>query len=229
MSRLDRSRGGVTLVELVVVIGLIAVLTGVVIVGLRGDQTQALADGQGTVASLLSATRGQAALRGTNARLLVNANPENRERFLRYIVIEVQDPGDPDRWVAVDAGVTLPVGVAVLPKAATTVGNPDGVLAAGMMWNLSSTVFGTLSHQPIHSAVAEDWLGVAITARGTIARGPTTGLTGAGPSGSIILGTYTAQPPGGATPLMFDNPDNVRGMTLSSYGIATLVHDRTGF
>ncbi|MDB6114504.1 MAG: hypothetical protein JWQ62_1449, partial [Lacunisphaera sp.] len=81
---------GFTLLELLVVIGLIAGLSFVLISGLGGGgKSAALQSAQATLANLLMAARMKAMATGQPARVLVQidpASPDASSRYLRYLV-----------------------------------------------------------------------------------------------------------------------------------------------
>jgi hypothetical protein len=212
-----------------VVTGLIVLFAGITGLALGGGASPvALHAAQSTLSSLLSAARAQAALTGRDAALLVNNNPGNTDlpnRYLRYCVVAVRNPTAP-RWDPVGDGVYLAPGVYVLP--ATT---PGGALCkANLDWTrpsggtLRSTAFSTSTvTQAVNSPVSESWAGVGFTPHGTI------GAQGLGGTGDIVLATADPQPPAANPPLQFNNPDHLCGVSLSNYGIATLIDDRSGF
>lgn len=109
------NRWGFTLFELLVVIAMIAVISAVSIVGFDRGKPKALASAQSQVHAMLRATRGHAALNGVDARLLINFDTTDEERFLRYFGIVVRDKGDATKWIAVHRGMTLPEGIFFVP------------------------------------------------------------------------------------------------------------------
>lgn len=201
---------GFTLIELLLVIGIITALAAGIGVALQGgDRSVALRSAQGTLVSLLTAARGEAALAGRNAAFLVQADPGS-DGYLCRVAVTVRDPADTS-WIPLDDWATLPAGVYVLP-----VTTPTGALAApGVDWGgLRSSAFSAATE----IVGATPCLVLSFTPRGTVSGG-----------GSIVLATAVRVAPGGATPIQFAQPDAVRGVLVSSYGVATLVDDRTGF
>lgn len=201
-----------TLIELLVVIGLIAVLAGTMIASLRdGDRTLALQSAQSSLAGLLSAARGQAALTGRNAALLLHADTTDLARYLRAVAIAVRTP-DGTAWAPAGDWILLPAGVGVLPSLvpADLRSQPDAP------WEgLRSSAFASSPGAMDGTAC----LVLSFTPRGTVAGG----------GGSIVLAPFSLRPPPADLPLRFEQPDAVRGVSVSTYGIATLVHDRSGF
>ena len=58
-------------------------------------------------------------------------------------------------------------------------------------------------------------------------------LRGHGAIGDIILAAGHVRPPGsylaGESPVELESPENVRGLTLSSYGVPVLINARASF
>ncbi len=218
-------RRAFTLIELLVVIGLIAALAAVLAVGLRpAGQGVALQAAQSAVANLCNAARLNAAATGHETRILLYVDPADAdERFLR--VLAWQEKAD-EGWIT-QGEIRLPDSVAMLPR------NPEafaGLLAPGVAWTrgdgaaLRSTAFraGADVRAAVNSPDAADWSAVTFSSAGT-----TMG------SGDLVLGSVIVRPPAerraGEASLRFVHPDHVRGLSVSGYGLATLVNSRDGF
>ncbi len=222
-----RPSDGFTLLELLVVIGLIAGLSVFLVGGLAGGRgSVALQAGQSTVANLLLTARTQAIATGRDTRVLVHNDPvevNQPQRYLRCLVLQINEDGV---WRTL-SDVYLPEGVHVLPRDPTT---PSNLLLAGPSWtradgaSLRSTVFraaGDLT-LTVNSPVGERWATIGFTAAGTTAN-----------SGDLVLAMASAVPPeggpAGLSPVQFANPEQVRGLSLSGYGLISLVDSRMGF
>ncbi len=221
---------GFTLLELLVVIALIATLSVAFRGGLGGGgQSAALQSAQATLANLLTAARAKAMASGQSARILVQIDAPSTSqppRFLRYVVLQIQTAGG---WQTSNEAY-LPEGVYVVPGNFATI--PTGLFAANTStpWNktdgsaLRSTALRSnqISHETINSSGTEQWVSITLAAE-----------AGTAQSGDFILASGRRRPPGtyqaGESPVELNNPENVRGLTLSSYGVPALINNRSSF
>lgn len=227
-----RQQRGFSLLELLVVVGLIAALALVLLGGLGGGgKAASLQSAQATLANLVSAARMKAQAGGGGARLLIHVDPTSTgdpARFLRYIAIQTQVSGGWEPVPAVE--IYLPEGVYVVPGNLASI--PAGLFAPGtaIPWTkpdnspLRSTALraNQVLLLALNSPVAEQWVSVSFAPAGTTAQ-----------SGDIILATGHRRPPGsyypGESPVELENPETVRGLTLSTYGLPALINDRMSF
>ncbi len=228
-------RGGYTLLELLVVIGIISAAAFFLFRALSGGgRSAALQSSQATLVNLVTSARTKAAATGCKARLLVNNDPAEPERYLRFVVLQVgRQPGAaPAEWETVQS-VFLPPGVYVVP------GSLAGLVTDGTQWkrvsdasdDLDSDLFTNQSLAYVFEgdANAQVWTGVAFTANGTLA------ALGGGPppKGSIVLALGQLRAPGSYSPgqpsVLLSDPAGVRGLQLSAYGIPALLNDRSAF
>ncbi len=225
---------GFTLLELLVVIVLIAALSVAFIGGIGQSRSVALQAGQSAVSNLIAAARSRAMANGNPTRLLVNQQLPTANapapvppRYLRYLALQEQVAGT---WTTV-ADAYLPDGVYVLPNA-----DPIGLgslFSAPGQWvtarattlkSLALTLSTVLVTETVNSTNAETWAELAFSPDGRPNPLPSSGA----PFG-IVLTVGRALPPGGASPFVFENAENVRGLVLGNYGVPVLVNDRSGF
>jgi type II secretory pathway pseudopilin PulG len=216
-----------TLLELLVVVGLIAAFSLVLLTSLGSTRGAALQAAQGTLANLLVAARTQAAASGESSRLLIQfdaASGTAPTRFLRHLVLQVQVRGT---WQSV-TDAFLPEGTYLMP------GNfslPAGLLAAtdapwtrsdGSALRSTALRISNLSEESIEGGVVEQWLSIPFAAAGTTSA-----------SGDLVIAAGRPRAPGsyaaGGSPIELTHPEQVRGLTLSAYGVATLINSRTSF
>ena len=221
-----------TLLELLVVVGLTATLSFFLLGGLNGGgKAAALQTAQATLANLVSAARVKALASNGSARLLLNidsAGTADPARFLHYAAIQMQVAGVWQPGPVVD--VYLPEGVYVVPGNFTSI--PAGLFSAttSTPWTktdgsaLRSTALraNQVLSATINGAAAEQWVSVSFASAGTTLQ-----------SGDLILATGHRRTPGsfaeGDSPVELENPETVRGLTLSGYGLPALINDRASF
>ena len=86
------SSRGFTLVELLVVVGIMAAMLSVAAIGIQNiDKGQATVSGVAQVQGLMDEARNLAIGRGTRARLCIHAAPQEEERNLRYMVVAYEE------------------------------------------------------------------------------------------------------------------------------------------
>lgn len=219
-----------TLLELLVVVGLIAALSFVLVGGLGGGgKAAALQSAQATLANLVTAARVKAMASGQPARVLVCIDPNSTAqpgRYLRYVALQVQVAGT---WQLLTE-TYLPDGVYVVPGNFTSI--PAGLFPANTStpWTrsdgsaLRSTVLrnGSITAEAISGNVAEQWVSFSLSAAGTTTQ-----------AGDIIVAAGRRRAPGsyavGESPVELENPEQVRGISLSQYGVPVLINSRASF
>lgn len=205
-------RQAFTVIELMVVLALLVVLAGAAGLALQqGNAAIALQGGQTVLVQSLAFVRTQAALSGRNAALAVALDPARPDQSLQALAVVERDRAG-SAWLRVSAWMPLPAGIAMLPPA-----SPSGEwIEPETDW--SGLLSSALPAQPTLVG-AEQALLLEFTPRGTVVGG----------GGDLILATCRRLPPGSASPLVFAQPDAVRGVAVSAYGVAEWIHERAGF
>lgn len=99
-----------TLVEMLVVITIITVLLTIGALGLRNlSKSSGVTAGVPLVEAAFAEARGVSSGSGGTSRLLINANPNDEEKYLRYMLVVYLSEGG--KWVAAGRGTYLPKGV----------------------------------------------------------------------------------------------------------------------
>lgn len=219
-----------TLLELLVVMGLMAAFS-LLLMGRweNGGRAAALKSAQAMLANLVTVARTGALASGRSSRILVHIDPAipgDSGRYLRYIVVQLNTV---DGWQTV-TDAFLPDGIYVVPGNFSSM--PGGLFAAGgtVPWrkadgsDLRSTALRSDQIFPdtINGVLSEQWVGVVLSSNaGTLQ------------SGDMILATGRRKAPGsyaaGDAPVELQNPADVRGLTLSSYGVPAFINARTSF
>jgi prepilin-type N-terminal cleavage/methylation domain-containing protein len=212
-----------TLIEILAVIGIITLMAGVFGLALRdGSLAVALQSAQGTVAGLLVAAREQAAAKQNRALLVVDSDPADDD-FLRGVHVAIETAPNSRQWQITGDDALLPRGIFVVPGGAAVIGAvfPAGE-GAGGAWPVGRISSLELASPGSISPVAGNPSGIFL--RMTV---PLTalGAAGAGGGDKIVLAAARRTPLG----VIFDHPEWVRGVTLSSYGTTILVNDGPGF
>lgn len=208
MNRLLRA---FTIIELLVVIGLIGLLSaGIGLALSRGSSGTALQVGQGTLQSLISAARAQAAIKQATADLVIDTD-RNSDGFLRtfYIVVGGE---------AVGAPISLPQGTYLVPKDTSTTYSGGVIFEPGTSdWtNGVSTAFADTDSTISNVTTGTYRRVVGITVRGTAAPD----------GGRLVLAAGERR---SADTVAFSNPNSVRGALVSTYGVLTLINDAQAF
>jgi len=107
-------RSGFTLVELMVVILIISLMFGIVMASFSGnDESQGVDSAVSRLTGAFNLAQTTALTRSQKTRVLIHADPDVREKFLRQILILVET--EPDVWEVYADGQTLPSGVYYSP------------------------------------------------------------------------------------------------------------------
>lgn len=230
-------RRAFTLVELLVVIGLILIFMGGVglAVAGRGGEGTALSNAQSLVAGLVGAARAQAALHQTRARLVVYAQMPpaanaDAAKYLRCLIVLREEPFDSGRYVAVGDPVTLPSPICVVPPAPV----PTNHVRPGVTWNNNPTT-GPVSTLTVQAGFSYRGQATATTTQFFGVQGQSGRILFLSfePDGTVAsnmtkIALTTAVLGGNALPL-FNNANTVRGLFIRKSGAVSLVDEATGF
>ncbi len=108
--------GGFSLLELIVVLGLMAILGAGLGMALATGSSPSIRAAETQIGRYLQAVRMQAVLQQTPARLIFLNDPVDEARHLRWCGLISGDPEVPGEWVASDDGFLLSEGIVLLPS-----------------------------------------------------------------------------------------------------------------
>ena len=105
---------GFTLIEMLVVISIITILLSAGAVGIKNlAETGGVSAAVPTTEAVFSYARELAIGKGSKARVLINADEDDHEKYLRYMIVAYQDEDENGnvKWIATARGSTLPKSV----------------------------------------------------------------------------------------------------------------------
>jgi len=212
-----------TLLELLVVVGLIVLLAMGVGFPLGNSAGNSLAGGQRTLAALVAAARAEEASQQTEARLLIYATPPpsgDPEKFLRLLQVFRSEPAGSGNWEPAGSPVFLPRGIFLVPPSTA------GLLASGVVWPANPAPVSTVDsdtnpRQPAGAAFdgASTVYYVEFTPDGAPAQSRGAAYA--------TLAVSTAATVNGLP--QFNNPGAIRGLLLRSSGAIGFANDPGSF
>lgn len=105
-----------TLMELLVVLAVMGLMMGVIGFSLLGGGGAELGASQRELVGLLQKARMMAAISGISARLIVHNDPNNEEKFHRYMEVVVKDANSSNQWIVDGEGEFLADGIYFVPE-----------------------------------------------------------------------------------------------------------------
>ena len=225
--RLWRRRSAFTLIELLMVVGIVVLVAGGLGMALKDSGSNALATAQTTLATLVGTARAQAAIHQTQSVLLIyGSRPPagDAEKFLRLAqVFRDETPtGSSRTWVPVGSAVNLPQGVCLVPPATV------GLIAQGVVWPTNPPLLSTVGtgmnpNQPVGTP-----FGGGNPSAFFIQFNSDGSVTQVGTQAYARLVVATAARSAANLP-QFNNAGAVRGILIRPTGAVTFVNDANSF
>jgi len=220
-----------TLIEMLVVIGVIAIFIGTIGLSIGGgNKGVAMQNAQGTLLSSLSGARAKAALYQTTAAIFVNASPDGsgfmHELRIAILVDHDNNPTTPSVWVAKGDVIAFSDGIYLVPPASAfpptiiTYESPtvsDWTKAHSTAYDSSEVELYAADGTTRIDSMKYNRL-IRLTERGTTSD-----------AGSLILAPARVVPGATGLGLVFDEVQALRGARVSVYGVATLVEGLESF
>lgn len=111
------SRRAFSLLELIVVLSIIVILGTMGMIGYQSSVPPgAVRAARSEIHGLLRFAREQAIMKGTNSMLIINYDKTDRDKFLRYVGVIVEEEYNSTNWKASHSGIYLPEGVYLVPQ-----------------------------------------------------------------------------------------------------------------
>ena len=106
--RVKMSGKGFSLLELLVVLAVMGVMMGVLGFSFLGNSSSGLGDAQRAVLSYLQQTKAVSVGSGLETRIIVSAESDDLEKYLRHAQIITLDNNGSGHWTIMDKGIYLP-------------------------------------------------------------------------------------------------------------------------
>jgi len=229
-------KAGFTLLEMIVTLSLIAILSSIVYVSSNhGFEDRALARASSDVGLMVKAARAEAIMAGRDARLIVNLDDADADRFLRYVGVVTRDADESTKWVASHPGIALPEGIYVVPESSAGVifGNWDeSISTRKSRYNCSNGGVAAVVdlEYPVLQAVSEgggvNWMVYQFSPDGRL--DTVDGCAGSLPSqnNQIVLAPAELN---GSSKLEFNDSSDIGGLVIRQNGTAIGIENPADF
>ncbi len=228
-----QSKRAFTLIELLVVIGVVAILAGGLGVALRGfDGRAKIQNAQTTLVGAFNGARAQAAVKQSSVTLLLNADPDDREGYLREIIPVTKDGAN---WRIAGESSFLPVGYYIVPPNLGAAfpakyDTPSVASDWARIKSFASALVPASATIKVADITSNDDLRTVDDAFELVTF-DSLGRFGSSGFPAGLTTTYVIAP-GEPTPgqgVTFREHEAVRGLWISRYGVTVNVNEKAGF
>lgn len=213
---------GFTLIELLVVLAVVGLMMGVIGFSLLGGGGQELGASQRKILGVLHQARTIAASTGAETRVIISANPEDEDKFFRYIEIISRDANQSDSWNVKRENISLNEGVYFVPSNKSLSIRVEGWRnnafsswsgAVGDEFNLSASFKG----MRVESSSGSNFKYIEFDGSGNLR--PPDSVSGGVPQPlMLVLALGSPNPINTAEKIRFDDPNNITGILMRNFG-----------
>jgi prepilin-type N-terminal cleavage/methylation domain-containing protein len=212
---------GFTLIELLVVLAVVGLMMGVIGFSLLGGGGAELDASQRNVLGVLHQARTIAASTGVVTRIIINADPEDEEKFFRHIEIISKDTNQTDSWIVKRERISLNDGVYFVPNNKSLSFRAEGWRTnAFCSWsggdgefNLSESFKG----KRVKSSSGTSFKFIEFDGSGNL-RAPDSISGGIPQPLMLVLALGSPNPANTTEKIRFNDPNNIAGILLRNFG-----------
>lgn len=158
---------GFTLIEMLVVISIITIMLSAGAIGLKNlSQTGGVSAAVPIAESIFAQARQSAIGKGAKARVLINSDVSDQEKYLRYMLVayEWEDESGDTRWVTESRGTYLPQGVFFSQKFSYE-SHAD---SSGSLEEESMDIYGSIDNPSVNSTLSTSYFYYEFNAEGNM-------------------------------------------------------------
>jgi len=212
---------GFTLIELLVVLAVVGLMMGVIGFSLLGGGGAELGASQRNVLGVLHQARTIAASSGVETRIIVNADPEDEEKFCRHIEIISKDTNQTDSWVVKRESISLNEGVYFVPDNKSLSIRAEGWRTnAFCSWSGGDDEFilsESFKGKRVKSSSGTSFKFIEFDGAGNL-RAPDSVSGGIPQSLMLVLALGSPNPANTTEKLRFNDPNKIAGILMRNFG-----------
>ena len=212
---------GFTLIELLVVLAVVGLMMGVIGFSLLGGGGAELGASQRNVLGVLHQARTIAASTGVVTRIIINADPEDEEKFFRHIEIISKDTNQTDSWIVKRERISLNDGVYFVPDNKSLSFRAEGWRTnAFCSWSGGDDEFNlseAFKGKRVKSSSGTSFKFIEFDGSGNL-RAPDSISGGIPQPLMLVLALGSPNPANTTEKIRFNDPNNIAGILLRNFG-----------